>query len=114
MINFNIVDILKETELPIYHEHVISDKVALPALSYKQLTNIVQSNSAEFSHDRIGFNVSVWATSSKELNDLGAMVDVVMNKYNFTRVGYEEVWLDQKVGRLSLTYSGIAYNIWRK
>lgn len=114
MINFNIVDVLKEADLPVYHEHTICDGVELPALSYKPLTNTTQAKSAEISHDRVGYNVSVWATSSRELNELAATVDVIMNKHGFTRVGYEEVWLDQKTGRLSLTYSGLAYNIWRQ
>ena len=114
MINFNIVDVLKEAEVPVYHEHTICDGVELPALSYKPLTNMPHSSSKEFSYDRVGYNVSVWATSSRALNELAATVDIIMNKHNFTRTGFEEVWLDQKTGRLSLTYVGLAYNIWRQ
>ena len=110
MINYHasIVAALNKI-LPTHYEMVLHSGTATPCISYMELTNIDDAIGDTRGYSRLQYQVKVWGSDIKELQQYALRVDKAMRALGFKRVGATELYdnassLMQKI----LTYEALA------
>ena len=110
MINYHasIVAALNKI-LPTHYEMVLHSGTATPCISYMELTNIDDTIGDTRGYSRLQYQVKVWGSDIKELQQYALRVDKAMRALGFKRVGATELYdnassLMQKI----LTYEALA------
>lgn len=97
------------TILPTHYEMVLHSGLAVPCLSYMELTNIATETGNTLGYSRIQYQIKVWANDISEIQHYALLVDEVMRPLGFKRVSSGELYdnnstMIQKI----MTYEALA------
>lgn len=111
-----IVAALTTIGLPVSYEMVINKSSTIPAITYYQLTNFVETkyvNDANIS--LIYYTITIWSHNVSDFDTYGESVDKVMRDLGFRRTAATQLRDNEStMMRLIMEYQGRSYELFNK
>lgn len=92
--------------IPVNYELFTSDSIAVPSISYLEISNTLKLQGDTLEYDSVSFQIKIWARDIEYLTQKSIVVSELMRDLGFTRTFMQEIpseGLVSKVMRFAAT-----------